>query len=391
MLIPKADVLRQSHSVFPRPHGYATDRPAPRMEAQYVAENSRELELTKHVSLALTNPNALVLLRETGTRQISLDEVLFEYDHPGQYFRRLRSVAVTIPCVTGPYTGVNATLTLTGAMVRTQSPSTTCQPQSATAAPNDPTVLVSPVAAAGMQTHLHQQRTKRFRTLDVNLRDERWLPFEGQGAISTWNLVLDPRDNNFDFTTITDVVLHMRYTARGGGDLTAAANARAQLKHAMPRMIVVSSRYTFPDAYGTFFNPAPALTSQSLSLALVNAVFPYTNLGNGVAEIASVTFYVVLSVPAADNSIPATLTGTGGLSDLVSLAPMPGTTSAGGAIEALTATMNFSPALAAPQTFSLVVETANIPAALATVVAGQTVFDPARVEDILLVIQYSIG
>ncbi len=212
----------------------------------------------------------------------------------------------------------------------------------------------------------------------MNLRDERWLPFEGQGAISTWNLVLDPRDNNFDFTTITDVVLHMRYTARGGGDLTAAANARAQLKHAMPRMIVVSSRYTFPDAYGTFFNPAPALTSQSLSLALVNAVFPYTNLGNGVAEIASVTFYVVLSVPAADNSIPATLTGTGGLSDLVSLAPMPGTTSAGGAIEALTATMNFSPALAAPQTFSLVVETANIPAALATVVAGQTVFDPSK-------------
>jgi Tc toxin complex TcA C-terminal TcB-binding domain/Neuraminidase-like domain/Ubiquitin-activating enzyme E1 FCCH domain/Salmonella virulence plasmid 28.1kDa A protein len=81
-----------------------------RMEAQYIAENSRELELTKHISLAIASPMALVLLRETGSCQIALDEVLFERDHPGQYFRRLRSVALTIPCVTGPYTGVNATL-----------------------------------------------------------------------------------------------------------------------------------------------------------------------------------------------------------------------------------------------------------------------------------------
>ena len=51
---------------------------------------------------------------------------------------------------------------------------------------------------------------------EVNLRDERWLPFEGQGAISTWNLVLDPRDNNFDFSTVTDVILHVRYTRAAG-------------------------------------------------------------------------------------------------------------------------------------------------------------------------------
>ena len=40
-----------------------------RMEAQYLAANRRELELAKHVSLALTNPTALVMLRETGTCQ----------------------------------------------------------------------------------------------------------------------------------------------------------------------------------------------------------------------------------------------------------------------------------------------------------------------------------
>ena len=99
-----------------------------RMDAQYLAANVREQELTRHISLALIQPMALVTLLQTGGCQITLDESLFDRDHPGHYFRRLRSVAVTIPCVVGPYTPVNATLTLNQAMVRTVAPSTGYQP-----------------------------------------------------------------------------------------------------------------------------------------------------------------------------------------------------------------------------------------------------------------------
>ena len=65
---------------------------------------------------------------------------------------------------------------------------------------------------------------------ELNFRDERYLPFEGAGAISEWSLELfnDPPANNpdpanpdfgrplrqFDYSTITDVVLHVKYTAR---------------------------------------------------------------------------------------------------------------------------------------------------------------------------------
>ena len=359
-----------------------------RMDAQYIAENSRELELTKHISLALTSPTALVCLRETGTCQIALDEVLFEYDHPGQYFRRLRSVAITIPCVTGPYTGVNATLTLSSAMVRTQAPGTSYQPQSATAGPNDPTVVLSPIAAAGTQTIATSSGQADAGLFDVNLHDERWLPFEGQGAISTWNLVLDPRDNNIDFTTITDVVLHLRYTARGGGDQTAAGNVRAQLKPSDPRTILVSVRNTFPDSLYAFFNPGTAGTGQALTLPLTANVFPYTNLGHGTAEIQNLALYLALSVPAAGNTIAAGFTGS---ANPISLAPMPGQTTAGEPIDALTASVAFSPGLVTPQTLSLTIPSANVPAALSTTVNGQTVLDPAKVEDVLLVITYSIG
>ena len=69
-----------------------------RMEAQFIANNARELDLTKHISLALTQPLMLVGLLQTGSCTINLDETLFDFDHPGHYFRRLRSVALTIPC-----------------------------------------------------------------------------------------------------------------------------------------------------------------------------------------------------------------------------------------------------------------------------------------------------
>ncbi|MGA9671980.1 MAG: hypothetical protein WBQ94_22400, partial [Terracidiphilus sp.] len=361
-----------------------------RMEAQYLAENSRELELTKHVSLVLTNALALVTLRETGACQISLDEALFEYDHPGQYFRRLRSVAITIPCVTGPYTGVNATLTLTNAMVRTQAPGTSYQPQNASAPPNDPSVLVSPIAAAGTQTIATSNCQNDAGLFDVNLHDERWLPFEGQGAISTWNLTLDPRDNNFDFTTITDVVLHLRYTARGGGDQTAADNVRAGLKTLTPpnpRTIMLSVQNTFPDWYYTFMNPAPAATAQTLTLPLTNNVFPYTNLAHGTAELQNLSMYVVLSVPSSGNTIPATFSGS---ANPISLAPMPGQTTANTAIEALTAQVTFTPTVSAPQTFTLTISSTDIPPGLATKVNGQTVLDPNKFKDVLLVLNYSI-
>jgi hypothetical protein len=53
--------------------------------------------------------------------EVTLPEELFDLDCPGHYFRRLKAVAVSIPCVVGPYASVNCTLTLTGSSVRTSA------------------------------------------------------------------------------------------------------------------------------------------------------------------------------------------------------------------------------------------------------------------------------
>ena len=89
-----------------------------RMEMAYHDLNQREYELTKHVSLLQVDPLALSQLRTTGRCTVRLPEELFDLDGPGHYFRRIKSVAVSIPCVTGPYTSVNCTLTLLKSSIR---------------------------------------------------------------------------------------------------------------------------------------------------------------------------------------------------------------------------------------------------------------------------------
>jgi hypothetical protein len=60
---------------------------------------------------------------------------------------------------------------------------------------------------------------------ELNFRDERYLPFEGAGAIGQWKLELPGVARQFDYSTITDVIIHIKYTAREGGDeLKASAN-----------------------------------------------------------------------------------------------------------------------------------------------------------------------
>ena len=71
----------------------------------------------------------------------------------------------------------------------------------------------------------HLERPERLRPVRADFRDERYLPFEFAGAVSRWRIELPPETNFFDFDTLSDVVLHLNYTAREGGDVLRAAAA----------------------------------------------------------------------------------------------------------------------------------------------------------------------
>jgi hypothetical protein len=179
-----------------------------RMDVAYLSQNAREFEITKHVSLRELDPAALVRLRETGACHFSIPEVLFDLDFPGHYFRRLKAVRVSIPCVVGPFTGVSATLTLLSSRLRSRSGAF----QGSYG--HEENFRISSFPAQAIATSTGQEDPGMF---ELNFRDERYLPFEGAGAISDWRIELPDPMRPFDYSTISDVILHVQYTARSGG------------------------------------------------------------------------------------------------------------------------------------------------------------------------------
>ena len=217
------------------------------MEAAYLAANRREFEITKHVSLFQLAPAALLALRETGSCEIHIPEVLFDLDFAGHYYRRIKAVRITIPCVVGPYANVSATLTLTGSWTRRGIDlSDAAQPAGGT--------IISPQTV--IATSSANQDGGAF---ELSFSDPRYLPFEGAGAISSWRLELPGTIRPFDYATISDVVMHVSYTARDGGP-ALKADVNAQLVSALNDLKslvaedatmsrLFSLRQEFPDAW----------------------------------------------------------------------------------------------------------------------------------------------
>jgi hypothetical protein len=219
------------------------------MDAAYIENNRRELEITKAVSLNMLNPEELLTLRETGSCKIDLPELIYDLDCPGQFFRRIKSVRITIPCVAGPYTNVSAKLTLKESRVRSNA---TLRNGSYEEDPNNPDnrFLRNPIPIASISASGAMMDSGMF---DLNFRDERYLPFEGAGAISTWSLELPPRYRQFDYGTITDVILHVSYTAREATSaafrdgVTAYLDSYLERQKMIPNMI--SLREYFHDQF----------------------------------------------------------------------------------------------------------------------------------------------
>jgi len=195
-----------------------------RMETSYLDKNKREYELTKHVSLSMLNPLALVKLRATGVCDFDIPEVLFDMDHAGQYFRRIKSISLSIPCSAGPYTSVSAKLSLVNNRYRkTTNPDNLATTGYTEDSGNDERFVYNVGSIQSIAASNSQNDSGVF---ELNFKDERYLPFEGTGAVSSWRLELPTTMRQFDYNTIADIIIHVKYTAREGGSaLKTLANA----------------------------------------------------------------------------------------------------------------------------------------------------------------------
>jgi hypothetical protein len=250
-----------------------------RMESSYLDLNKREFELTKHISLANLDPVALLMLRETGDCVVNIPEEAFNMDYPGHYFRRIKSVSISIPCIAGPFTTVNCTLTLTKNSYR-KNTDAGAQYEHNTGAGGDIRFVEDSAATQSIATSNAQNDSGLF---ELNFNDDRYLPFEGAGAISTWRIQMNNDFMQIDPEAISDVILHMKYTAREGGDAlkTAAlgafneklnAMALAGNKKGLLRMINIKQE--FSGEWYKFLHPANAALDQELKLEITKERFP---------------------------------------------------------------------------------------------------------------------
>lgn len=191
------------------------------MQNAYLKNDTRSFEVERHVSLALECPEAFLQLKSKGSCTFCLTEKMFDYDYPGMYQRKIKSISLSIPAVTGPYQTLKAVLTQTG------------------------NALITEPDLKGVQYLLEKEREGRGGDVpssvkenqringkialsggiddsgifQLNMEDTRYLPYEGTGAISSWRLDMPKYTNRFDFRTITDVLVHVRYCAEMDGKL----------------------------------------------------------------------------------------------------------------------------------------------------------------------------
>ena len=223
-----------------------------RLEMAYHDSNTRELEMTAHVSMRQLDPVALVTLRATGQCQFTVPEWFYDLRQtPGHYMRRIKNVALSIPAVVGPYTTVNATLTLQSSSIRTSAPKVgegyqrTGQDDARFTDYFGSTDVI--VTSSG---------TNDSGLFETNLREERFLPFEGAGAVSVWNVSLPAGLRVFDYNTIADVILHIRYTARPApavaAQVTKALTTQLNDAKQSSQALIFCLKYDFPTEWAAF-------------------------------------------------------------------------------------------------------------------------------------------
>jgi hypothetical protein len=241
-----------------------------RMEKVYTDENVREYEKTEHIPLRSAFPFAFLQLRTTGRCEFSIPEWMFDLHNPGQYMRRIRSVSLTLPCVAGPYTGVHARLTLVDSTTRIDP--RLQPPEHACCCPEPPCSCGGRCEPGGYRLRADDPRMVRIwgereviststgnrdsGLFELSFNDPRYLPFEYMGAVGGWRLELPPENNYFDPDTLTELVMHLNYTSREGGDgLREAARRASRCRLPGDGWAFFDARHDFADAWELMHRP----------------------------------------------------------------------------------------------------------------------------------------
>jgi len=202
-----------------------------RMDAAHLRRNVRRLELTRTISLSQLmdrrheldkelpdGEQTLKDIRDKGEVTFDLPHWWFDSDYPGHFLRQIKTISVSLPMLVGPYQDVRAVLTQVSSKTVLKADKLAMNFLYNKGEEKDPrNIRINPRASQsiGLSSGLDDHG---LFMLDFN--DERYLPFEGTGALSTWELKFPRHDKSPQeemLKSLNDVIIHVRYSAVDGG------------------------------------------------------------------------------------------------------------------------------------------------------------------------------
>jgi hypothetical protein len=232
---------------------------------QYAFDTDRrKRQLTKAFPLARLLPSEFQRFRETGTLTFVTPMESFDQDFPGHYLRLIKRVRVSVIALIPPTQGIRASLSSTGisrvtvggdifqTVVIRRDPETVA--------------LSSPQNATGL--------------FDLEPQSGMLLPFEGSGVDARWELSMPKAANQFDYTTIADVIVTLDYTALDSIDYRQQVIQRFQtLERPLSADLPFSFRNQLQDAWYDLHNPDQSATPMVVRFSTMREDFP-PNLEN---------------------------------------------------------------------------------------------------------------
>jgi hypothetical protein len=188
------------------------------MESAWLNRYTRRLEITKTVSLkTLLTADDWSALQASGVATFGLTENLFDQNYPGHYLRQIKSVTVGLPALVGPYQDVCMTLTQTASKILLKADAEGVKYLNDSTTGSSTNILLNPRASQQVAVSSGLNDAGLFI---LNFGDERYLPFEGTGAVSDWQIAFPNPTSSQQATllaSLNDVIIQVRYTALYGG------------------------------------------------------------------------------------------------------------------------------------------------------------------------------
>jgi hypothetical protein len=247
------------------------------MEKASIDNDKRMLEIEKTISLMQLNPKALLDLKTKGECIFELSEKLFDSDFPGHYCRKIKTLSISIPAVVGPYQNINATLTQLSNQVILSADASAVKFLLGEKSDRTPEADVLRSNWWINQQIALSRGVNDSGLFELNFQDSRFLPFEGTGAVSSWRLTMPLATNRFNFESISDVIIQLKYTAIDGGATFRQTVSQSSALKSFTGVKLLNISQQYSQQWYAFLNNHTSEETQGLQFQLENFIPPHVN------------------------------------------------------------------------------------------------------------------